>query len=264
MDRIKVDDLKLRPEVFAVAARAPGQPARRRSTTGMPEIEKAVAKYDLDEYYEQGAEPGHLRPGPRGVRPDARKPTRLRDTLRPQHVRPELPAGPPAGRGRHARRRSRSGRRSPTRDNHSWDVHVGLSKRMKNQSAPMLDAGLSALIADLDERGLLEGHAGGGRRRVRPQPAARRQHLRQRQQRRRPRPLAVLLHRRHRRRRHQARLRPRQERQDRLAPRSRTRSTRPNCWRRSTTPSASTRTRSSTTTSTSRAAGEGRGGERDS
>jgi uncharacterized protein (DUF1501 family) len=26
---------------------------------------------------------------------------------------------------------------------------------MKNQSAPMLDAGLSALIADLDERGLL-------------------------------------------------------------------------------------------------------------
>ena len=27
---------------------------------------------------------------------------------------------------------------------------------MKNQSGPMLDAGLSALIADLDERGLLE------------------------------------------------------------------------------------------------------------
>ena len=26
---------------------------------------------------------------------------------------------------------------------------------MKNQSAPMLDAGLSALIADLDERGML-------------------------------------------------------------------------------------------------------------
>ncbi|MCA9717027.1 MAG: DUF1501 domain-containing protein, partial [Myxococcales bacterium] len=41
-------------------------------------------------------------------------------------------------------------------DNHSWDVHTGLSARMKNQSAPMLDAGLSTLIADLDERGLLE------------------------------------------------------------------------------------------------------------
>jgi uncharacterized protein (DUF1501 family) len=40
-------------------------------------------------------------------------------------------------------------------DNHSWDVHVGLSKRMKDQAAPMLDSGLTTLIADLDERGLL-------------------------------------------------------------------------------------------------------------
>jgi uncharacterized protein (DUF1501 family) len=41
-------------------------------------------------------------------------------------------------------------------DNHSWDVHTGLSQRMKEQAAPILDAGLSGLIADLDERGLLE------------------------------------------------------------------------------------------------------------
>ncbi len=41
-------------------------------------------------------------------------------------------------------------------DNHSWDVHTGLSARMKNQSGPMLDTGLSALITDLDDRGLLE------------------------------------------------------------------------------------------------------------
>ena len=40
-------------------------------------------------------------------------------------------------------------------DNHSWDVHVGLYTRMKNQSAPMLDQGLSALFEDLDQRGLL-------------------------------------------------------------------------------------------------------------
>ncbi|HXG49642.1 MAG TPA: DUF1501 domain-containing protein, partial [Methylomirabilota bacterium] len=37
-----------------------------------------------------------------------------------------------------------------------WDVHVGLTNRMKNQSGPMLDAGLSTLIKDLDERGLLK------------------------------------------------------------------------------------------------------------
>ena len=41
-------------------------------------------------------------------------------------------------------------------DNHSWDVHSGLSNRMKTQSAPLLDSGLPALIADLDQRGLLE------------------------------------------------------------------------------------------------------------
>ena len=41
-------------------------------------------------------------------------------------------------------------------DNHSWDVHIGLSERMKKQSGPMLDAGLSTLILDLAERGLLD------------------------------------------------------------------------------------------------------------
>src|SRR5690606_20516572 len=41
-------------------------------------------------------------------------------------------------------------------DNHSWDVHTGLSKRMKNQAAPMFDTGFSALLSDMDERGLLE------------------------------------------------------------------------------------------------------------
>ena len=103
----------------------------------------------------------------------------------------------------------------------------------------------------MDERGLLEGHAGRRGRRVRPQPAEGRQHLGQRQQRRRPRPLAVLLHGRPRRRRHPPRARPRPVRQDRLGPARPTRSIPASCWPRSTTPSASTRPRSSTTTSTS-------------
>jgi uncharacterized protein (DUF1501 family) len=41
-------------------------------------------------------------------------------------------------------------------DNHSWDQHKDLSKRMKNQSAPMFDRGLSGLIEDLDQRGMLD------------------------------------------------------------------------------------------------------------
>jgi uncharacterized protein (DUF1501 family) len=40
-------------------------------------------------------------------------------------------------------------------DNHSWDMHVDLTKRMKTQAAPMFDPGLTALISDLDERGML-------------------------------------------------------------------------------------------------------------
>jgi len=41
-------------------------------------------------------------------------------------------------------------------DRHSWDVHSGLPDRMKKMSGPMLDPGLSTLIRDLDDRGLLE------------------------------------------------------------------------------------------------------------
>lgn len=41
-------------------------------------------------------------------------------------------------------------------DNHSWDHHVELTKRMKTQSGPMLDGGLAGLINDLDQRGLLK------------------------------------------------------------------------------------------------------------
>ncbi|MCA9201169.1 MAG: DUF1501 domain-containing protein, partial [Planctomycetales bacterium] len=51
MDRINVDDLALRPEVSS-----PRLERRARLRTlinqGMPELEKAVANYDLDEYYD--------------------------------------------------------------------------------------------------------------------------------------------------------------------------------------------------------------------
>jgi len=40
-------------------------------------------------------------------------------------------------------------------DPHRWDHHTDLSKQIREQAGPMLDAGLSTLIADLDDRGLL-------------------------------------------------------------------------------------------------------------
>ena len=41
-------------------------------------------------------------------------------------------------------------------DNHSWDMHAGLTSRLKSQAGPMFDQGFSAFIEDLDQRGLLD------------------------------------------------------------------------------------------------------------
>src|SRR5713101_2178514 len=52
MDRIKVDDLQLRPEVSPARLEHRGK-LRDWINAGMPELEKAVAKYDLPKYYGQ-------------------------------------------------------------------------------------------------------------------------------------------------------------------------------------------------------------------
>ena len=92
MDRIKVDDLKMRPDVFAVRLERRAK-LRDLINAQMPAVEKAVEKENLDEYYQRAIEPGHLRPGPRCVRPVARA-GRAARPVRPQHVRPKLPAWP--------------------------------------------------------------------------------------------------------------------------------------------------------------------------
>jgi hypothetical protein len=152
MDRIKVDDLQLRPEVFA--SRLDRRAKLRDALTSVtPAIDQAVADYKLGEYYEQAL--SLVISG------------RARDAF-------DLSAESAGTRERYgrntfgqscllARRLVEAGTRVvevvwpkvANSDNHSWDVHVGLNDRMKNQSAPMLDSGLSALISDLDERGLL-------------------------------------------------------------------------------------------------------------
>jgi len=153
MDKIKVDDLKLRPDVFAHRLE---RRARLRADidSAMPELEKAVEQYSVNEYYEQAMNlivSGRAR----NAFDLVQEPERLRDRY---------------GRNTFgqscllARRLVESGTRVveviwpkvANSNNHSWDVHTGLNDRMKNQSAPMLDRGLSALISDLDERGLLE------------------------------------------------------------------------------------------------------------
>jgi hypothetical protein len=152
MDRIRIDDLKLRPEVFASRLE---RRARLREVidAGMPAIDKAVAEYKLNAYYERAL--SLVLSGRAREAFDLHKePAKVRDRY---------------GRNTFgqscllARRLVEAGTRVveviwpkvANSDNHSWDHHVGLTYRMKNQSGPMFDTGLSALIADLDERGLL-------------------------------------------------------------------------------------------------------------
>ena len=153
MDRIKVDDLKLRAEVSSDRLDRRAE-LRKAVAEGMPDIDKAVAKYDLDEYYTKA-----LGLVISGKARDAFDLTKEKDAMRERYGKNTF--------GQCcllARRLIEAGTRVvevnwpkvANSDNHSWDVHAGLSTRMKKQSAPMLDAGLSALIADLDERGLLK------------------------------------------------------------------------------------------------------------
>jgi hypothetical protein len=153
MDRIKVDDLTLRPEVSETRL---DRRARLRDmiNEGMPEIDKAVAKYDLDKYYDSA-----LSLIMSGKAREAFSLNKESDKMRDRYGRNTFGQSCLL-----ARRLVEAGTRVvevvwpkvANSDNHSWDVHVGLSGRMKNQSAPMLDSGLSALISDLDERGLLD------------------------------------------------------------------------------------------------------------
>ena len=119
------------------------------------ELEKAVAKYELKEYYGKALNlviSGRARDAFELTREEAGNAR----TLRQEHLRPMLPAGPPADRSGHARGRSQLAESRQLATTTPGTFTPVLSTRMKNQSAPMLDGGLSALIADLDERGLLK------------------------------------------------------------------------------------------------------------
>ncbi len=152
MDRITTDDLKLREEVSALRLERRAK-LRDVVNEGMPELERATAKYDLDEYY--GKALGLVISG------RARKAFDLGQEKK--ELREKYGMNAFGQSCLLARRLIEAGTRFvevnwpkvANSDNHSWDMHVGLSTRMKTQSGPMLDSALSALISDLDERGLL-------------------------------------------------------------------------------------------------------------
>jgi hypothetical protein len=153
MDRIKVDDLNLRPEVTSARLERRAK-LRDLINKGMPEVDKAVEKYDLNEYYDKAL--GLIISGrARDAFSLNKEPDAMRDMYGRNTFGQSLLL---------ARRLVEAGTRVveviwpkvANSDNHSWDTHMGLSARLKNQAAPMFDAGLSSLIADLDQRGMLD------------------------------------------------------------------------------------------------------------
>jgi hypothetical protein len=153
MSAVKVDDLKLRPDVFATRLE---RRARLRDAIdeGMPTIDKAVAEYKLDEYYDQALNLV-LSGRAREAFDLQRESPLVRETYGRNTFGQSLLL---------ARRLVEAGTRVveviwpkvANSDNHSWDQHSGLTQRMKDQSGPMFDTGLSAFIQDMDDRGLLE------------------------------------------------------------------------------------------------------------
>ncbi|MFN3189091.1 MAG: DUF1501 domain-containing protein [Aureliella sp.] len=153
MNRIKIEDLKLRPDVFAARLERRAK-LRDLVNAQMPAINEAVKDFQLDSYYDQA-----LNLIVSGRAREAFNISEESAQLRDKYGRNTFGQSCLL-----ARRLVEAGTRVveviwpkvANSDNHSWDHHQGLSKRMKDQSAPMLDAGLSTLIEDLDERGMLE------------------------------------------------------------------------------------------------------------
>lgn len=152
MERIKTDDLKLPPEVFALRLERRAK-LREAIEQAMPDLEKATENYNLDEYYQRALN--------LIVSGRARKAFDL--TQEPEKMRDMYGRNTFGQSCLLARRLIEAGTRVveviwpkvANSDNHSWDHHVDLTKRMKTQSGPMLDKGLAAFIEDMDQRGLL-------------------------------------------------------------------------------------------------------------
>jgi hypothetical protein len=154
MDRLSLDDFTLRAEISkARLQRRAG--LRQILDKGMPDLEKAVKPYALDEYYGKAFDL-ILSGKAREAFDLTKEPDRVRDRY-----------------GRHtfgqsvliARRLIEAGTRfvqvnwpsvangDPNKT--AWDTHAANFGPLKNLHCPKLDRGLSALLEDLDQRGML-------------------------------------------------------------------------------------------------------------
>jgi hypothetical protein len=153
MDKINISDLALRKEITQPRLERRAK-LRDRINAGLKDLDKATEKFALGEYYDKAL----------GLILSGRARNAFDLKTEPKEVREKYGMNTFGQSCLLARRLIEAGTRVveinwpkvANSDNHSWDVHQGLSKRMKDQSSPMLDGGLSALIQDLDYRGLLD------------------------------------------------------------------------------------------------------------
>jgi uncharacterized protein (DUF1501 family) len=120
----------------------------------MPGLERAVADYKLDENYQRAL--------------DLIISGRARDAFdlhkEPESLREQYGKNAFGQSCLLARRLIEAGTRVvevnwpnvANGQNHSFDTHTELSSRLRDLAAPMFDAGLATLIADMDQRGLLK------------------------------------------------------------------------------------------------------------
>lgn len=153
MQRIKIDDLKMRPDMFSVRLQRRAR-LRELIASRTPQLEQALESENLNQYYKKA-----LSLIVSGKAREAFDLSRESSEIRDNYGRNTFGESCLL-----ARRLVEAGTRVveviwpkvANSDNHSWDQHSGLTKRMKNQSGPMLDTGLSALLEDMDSRGLLD------------------------------------------------------------------------------------------------------------
>ena len=154
MDKIRVDDLQLRPEVFSMRLERRAGSARR-STPGCRRSRRRSRITTSTS----------ITTGPSDLVISGRAREAFNIAAEPEKTREMYGRNTFGQSCLLARRLVEAGTRVvevvwpkvANSDNHSWDHHTGLSARMKDQSGPMLDAGLvRLLITDLDDRGMLK------------------------------------------------------------------------------------------------------------
>ena len=152
---IKIDDLALRadlsPDRFKNRAEL-----RNLVKQSMENIDRQVSNYALDEYYQKAFNLILSGRAKKAFDLNQEAPAVPRP-LWPAHVWSEPADGPSAHRGRQRFVQVNwPAVANGDPNNDAWDCHAGILRPVRDLHGPKLDSGLSALVTDLEQRGMLQ------------------------------------------------------------------------------------------------------------